>query len=206
MSAVIFDFDGTIADSFHVALDIFYEITGHDDKLTTEDISRLRGSTLLHVAGELNIKPWQIPKLLLQGRRLMTSKMPEISPYQDLIDVLKHLHNEGHQLYIMSTNSKRNIEPFLAINNIKDLFIRIYGNVGIFSKAGVLRRIIKSQNLNIKDSWYVGDEIRDIQGAKKAGIRIISVSWGYNSAEILSSYKPTKLINSPLDILEVINS
>ena len=205
MSAIIFDFDGTIADSFNVAIEIFHEITGRENKFTAEDISRLRGSTIMHVAGELDIKPWLIPKLLIQGRKLMSSKMPEVAPYQDFPKVIKYLHNEGHRLFIMSTNSKRNIEAFLAANGLEKLFIKIYGNVGILSKAGVLKRLIKSQKLDVKDSWYVGDEVRDIHAAKKADIRNISVSWGYNSYDILAENKPTKLVNSPLEILEVIN-
>jgi phosphoglycolate phosphatase len=206
MSVIIFDFDGTLADSFQAALEIFYDVTGRENKLTTVDIERLRGSTVVHVASELNIKLWQMPRLLIQGRKLMGEKMSEVTVYQGITEVIKQLHKDGHKLFIMSTNSKRNIQAFLSVNGLEKLFIKVYGNVGILSKANVLKHLIKSQNLDLNDSWYVGDEVRDIHAAKKAGVRIISVGWGYNSAEVLSNYKPTKLISSPLEILNAIGN
>ena len=40
---------------------------------------------------------------------------------------------------------------------------------------------------------------------KKSKIKVIAVSWGFNSAEILQEYQPNFLINHPRDLLMVID-
>jgi len=37
---------------------------------------------------------------------------------------------------------------------------------------------------------FVGDKTRDIEAAKKAGIRMAAVTWGYNSRRSLDAMKP----------------
>ena len=43
---------------------------------------------------------------------------------------------------------------------------------------------------------YIGDEVRDIEAMKKAQVDLITVSWGWNSHELLVSHNPKVLINS----------
>jgi len=50
----------------------------------------------------------------------------------------------------------------------------------------------------------VGDEIRDITAARKAGMDIASVAWGYNTVESLKSHKPDYLIYEPSQLIEIV--
>jgi phosphoglycolate phosphatase-like HAD superfamily hydrolase len=44
---------------------------------------------------------------------------------------------------------------------------------------------------------YVGDEVRDIVAARKAGVDVAAVSWGYNTREVLAKHEPDYLIERP---------
>ena len=51
---------------------------------------------------------------------------------------------------------------------------------------------------------YIGDETRDIEAAHDAKIKIIAVTWGLNSRQILTKYKPEWLVNAPDDVITVL--
>ena len=51
---------------------------------------------------------------------------------------------------------------------------------------------------------YVGDSDVDILTARNAGIDCLSVTWGFKTAEFLSQFGATRMIDSPSEMLEVI--
>jgi phosphoglycolate phosphatase len=81
-------------------------------------------------------------------------------------------------------------------------FVDLYGGVGLLGKGRVLRRVLKRNSLDPEHTWYVGDEVRDITSAREAGLRIMSVTWGFNNAEILQKHRPTRLIETPDELLD----
>lgn len=202
MSAIIFDFDGTIADSFDLVLDLFYELTGID-RFSDEQIIELKKTTLRRAAKIVHLSPHQLPFLLIKGRARMGKRLHEIHPFAAMDETLKMLHEHGHELYIISSNSHHNVETFLKTNGLDEYFDGIYGGVGLLSKAGVLRRVIRQKKIDYRSAFYVGDEARDIQAAKHARIRAIAVSWGYNDRSLLQQKHPYKLIDHPQDLLNL---
>lgn len=204
MSAIIFDFDGTIADSFEAIIQIFQHLKKRNQHISAQEIERLRGMTLIQAAEEIHVRSWEMPFLLFKGRRIMSKMMPTIKAHPGITDIIEHLNAEGHQLYIMSTNSEKNIRIFLDGHQITNLFVKVYGSVGLFGKARSLKKVIRQNNLDPKDCWYVGDETRDIIAAHHAGVKIVSVSWGYNNSQILNEHQPDKLINQPGELVTAI--
>ena len=83
-------------------------------------------------------------------------------------------------------------------------FVEIYSGVGLFDKARILKKVVRRNNLDPADTWYVGDEVRDIVGAQHAGLRVIAVAWGYNTAAILADHHPTKLLHRPSEIIDTL--
>ncbi|MDB5164789.1 MAG: haloacid dehalogenase superfamily enzyme subfamily [Candidatus Saccharibacteria bacterium] len=201
MAAIIFDFDGTIADSFETVIHIFHELTGRGEPLTPKEVERLRGMSLLRAAEELHVRPWKMPFLLMRGRRRMRKQIGQLHTFPDMPNVIKKLHHEGHQLFIMSSNSESNIKLFLKQHHLSKEFIQIYGNVGLLGKARKLRKVIKQNQLDQATTWYVGDEVRDIVGSQQAGLRIAAVGWGYNTVDILRQHNPTRLLATPDELL-----
>ena len=66
-----------------------------------------------------------------------------------------------------------------------------------------MKRIMKKEKLRTSEVLYVGDEIRDINAAKNAGIDIASVGWGYNTVESLKKHKPEYLITEPSELINI---
>jgi phosphoglycolate phosphatase len=204
--AVIFDFDGTIADTFKISIGIFEKMTKRDEVFSDEEIEHLRGLTGLHVLKELHIKPWLVPFMLIRGRSMMRRSLPSIAVFEGIKPLIAELYESGVPLYITSSNSTGNILEFLREQGMDQYFIRVYGNVSVFGKARVLRRVISGNKLDPARVTYIGDETRDVEAAKHVGIRCVSVTWGFNTAGLLKTHDPDAIANTPAELAALLRS
>lgn len=203
MKNIIFDFDGTLADSMPVIIEIAEDILLRE--ISKQEIARYRDMTIKQILKEAKIPLYKVPGLLVKGRPLLQKRMHEVKLFNNLEGVIKQLSSSSHNLFVVSSNSAGIINGFLDSYKLKKYFKNIYGNVGVFSKAQAIKKVMKREGFNVTDTVYIGDEVRDIEAAKKVGIPIISVTWGYNGKKILSNYKPNYLAHKPFDILKSIN-
>lgn len=202
---VIFDFDGTIADSFEVSLQIATELLGRP-RPSTDEIETLRSLPTKAVMKRLGIRSWQLPKLLSKGRKLMAQKTPEVALFAGLESAFKQFKASEVQMCIMSSNDKQVIEVFLRQHGCQDYFTNIIGGVNLFKKAKQLQRIQSIFGVKLDEMIYVGDETRDIDAAKKVGIRSAAVTWGYNSEAALSERNPDIIIKKTMSLKEGITT
>ena len=205
MANVIFDFDGTIADSLPVVIAVFEELMRGGKPMPHAEVERLRGMSLLRVGAELRILPWRVPLLLARGRARMRRRLDEVPMFDGIEAVIRQLNADGHKLYIVSSNSARTIRVFLKKHRLDTEFIRVYGRAGVFGKKKLLRMMLQRNRLDRGDTYYIGDESRDVEAARHAGIRMIAVTWGYNNNTLLQTHHPDFLVDKPADILRVIS-
>jgi phosphoglycolate phosphatase-like HAD superfamily hydrolase len=112
------------------------------------------------------------------------------------------LKEMGFRTGILTSNSQENVTQFLIANQLEQFDV-IYSGASLFGKSKVIRSALKKQNLKTTDVLYVGDETRDIDAARSAGVRIVSVSWGFNNREILSAQMPDYLIDDPNQLSKI---
>jgi phosphoglycolate phosphatase-like HAD superfamily hydrolase len=204
MRAIIFDFDGTIGDSFKVAVEIAHTITHRNQLVMPEEVVRLRKLRMLEVARELKLSKWQWPFLLIRGRRQMTKRLREVQPFPGIADVLRQLQKDGYDLYIMSSNSEQNIQQFLTEHGMATFIRKIYSGVGLLGKARALRKVLKEKSLIAKDVIYIGDESRDIEAAKQVDMPCVAVAWGYNAPELLAEHAPMVIVHTMKQLQQVL--
>lgn len=204
MKTIVFDFDGTIADSFDFVLDFLVEESGKPPIEDPKKRAVYRSFSMLAIARQLGISWWRLPRLLFTGRQVMAMRMPTIKPIHGMLEVVEELHKAGFKLMVVSTNSERTIRIFLKQYDIEDYFGRVIGGVGVFGKAPALRRLLRSENLNASDVMYVGDEVRDVEASTAVKIPVIAVSWGFSSEPFLRKAKPYVVVATPGDLIAVI--
>ncbi|MDL2342224.1 MAG: HAD-IA family hydrolase [Patescibacteria group bacterium] len=202
MKTVIFDFDGTLVDSFKVAIEVAHELTHRAILVQPEEIVRLRQLRLLDVARELKLPRWQWPFLLIRGRRMMTRRLNEVLPFADMPAVVKDLHESGYKLLVMSSNSQVNVQKVLDARSLSQYFSFIKGGIGLMGKSKGLRELMLQKNLVLADCIYVGDEPRDVEGSRKVGMPCISVTWGFNAPELLKDHHPLAVVDTPQQLRE----
>lgn len=206
MKTVIFDFDGTLADSLNVIVEIFEELTGKHGQLTKKDMAELRHLPIPVVAKRIGVHMWRVPFLLYRGRRIMQKRINEIVLYKGLDDTISKLHADGFRLLVVSSNSVHNVRAFLRNNNLEHYFTHVYGGVGLFDKASALRKVVARNRTQVAECIYVGDETRDVEACQSIGLKVIAVEWGFADPKFLAKHNPLALVKTPAELLKGIEA
>ena len=205
MTAIIFDMDGTIADSFDYVSEFLVREAGQAP-LTADQKQALRGMSMGAMARRLGYHWWDAPYLFFKGRQRMKRTIGQIDAFAGMPEMIRKLHAEGHELFILSTNSLSNVRHFLHSHKIHQYFLDIYGGVGVFSKASALKRLLREHTLDLKYAVYVGDEQRDVEAAQSIGLRVIAVTWGFARRDDLVDLKPSGLADTPAQLTSILEN
>lgn len=201
MSHYIFDFDGTIVDSFDYVLGFLAKEAGRE-KPVGKEAEKFRNTSMKDMALELGVPMWRLPLLYFKGRRVMRAHMDNLRAFAGMTEVIHELSDSGHKLYIISSNSGKNIRRFLIKKSLSQYFHVVKGGAGLFGKDNLMKQMMKRQKMT-GDVFYVGDETTDIRAAKVAGVKSVAVSWGFASKEELAAKEPDFLAMTPDDILRI---
>jgi phosphoglycolate phosphatase len=205
---IIFDFDGTIADTVDALVNIANRLAVEFNyiQITPEELAILRNFTSREIIKYAGISIFKIPFLVKKVKSELKNKIHELKPIDGIQEALIELKNQGQRLGIITSNSQENVTEFLKINNLDNLFEFIYSGVTIFGKTTIINNALRQKQLKPQEVIYVGDETRDIEASKKANIKVVAVTWGFNSYEVLSKQNPDFLINHPRELLQVIKA
>ncbi len=200
---LIFDFDGTLVDSFRTVMEKFNLLADEFDfrKISGHEINALRNLTSRELINYLEIPIYKIPSVLRSARKHMQSEMQTLLPFNNLPEILQELRDIKIPLGILTSNSSENVTRWLERNKIKCFFNFIHIESSYFGKKYILRKIIQSHKMNKSQAFYIGDETRDIDAAKESEIHSVAVTWGFNSEETLMQYQPYYIARKPEDIL-----
>ncbi len=201
---LIFDFDGTIADTLRLLIDISNQLADEFRflKILESDIETLKNKNILEIIQYLKIPVHQMPLIMYKIRQRMRQHIIEAQVAEGLKDVLCALQSQGVRMGILSSNSHSNVRTFLNYNDI-ECFTFFKTSIGVFGKKQRLKQLLKEQSLQTCDAIYIGDEIRDIEAAHALGIKIAAVSWGYNHPAALAQHRPDYLFRHPRELLEL---
>ncbi len=201
----IFDFDGTLADSLPAMISVYNKIIrNNEDPLTPDEIQRLRGMSSRRALKHLGVRWWQIPKLLLRGLPDFQALAPLLPTFTGLPGVIKQMQKRGDNLYIVTSNTRDSVDEFLKAQKMEGYFIDMVTGAGLFRKAKHIRRLMKAHGLKRRETVYIGDETRDIQAARLAFIKPVSVTWGFNTRDVLLKQRPAFIIDDPKELLTIV--
>ena len=183
-SIIIFDFDGTIADTISAGFEI---INSHAEKY---GYKRLDGDINTHFSALqlvklAEIKFWKLPYLIYQLKKKLSEKADEIQLLPEAKELIMKLSDAGHELGILTSNSFKNVKAFLKKYELDSYFIYTRTDVSLFGKR---KALAKTKKLLNKKIIYIGDELRDIEACRKNNIPIVSITWGLNSYEALEEH------------------
>ncbi|MDD2397744.1 MAG: HAD-IA family hydrolase [Tissierellia bacterium] len=201
---VIFDFDGTLADTEEANFVIYQKLAEKYNlrNITMDELGRLKKMHAKEVIAYIELKKRYLPFLLKKGKNLLTQDIKNISLCKpDIFHIIGNLKKMGIKTAIITTNSKTNVKLFLEAHDV-DIF-DIIVSAGMFGKESKMKKIVKKAKINIDEFLYVGDEIRDITAARNAKMDIASVGWGYNTVESLKKHKPDYLIFEPSELIDI---
>ncbi|MFZ2153583.1 MAG: HAD-IA family hydrolase [Microgenomates group bacterium] len=203
MKYLIFDFNGTIVDDLPLVVEIMTEsLKTKEIDLSKYSIEYLRRKGVRKFMEEINISKIELLWIYKEVKQKIKARQSSCPIVKDLKKYLSELSSK-YKLLIFSNNSPEVIKDYLVKNSIDKYFSGVYEDNSYFGKDVGLTKILKELKIDKNDVTYFGDESRDIVAAKKAGIKSVAVTWGFEGEIPLSTANPDFLINKPEELLNI---
>jgi len=184
----IFDFDGTIADTYAVAFAAANKVA-HAAGVRTAGAGEqeaMRSLPLKQILRTFHIPWYRVPELLFRVRAELGNHI-ETTPLIPGIDpVVNELAGRGIVLGLLTANSEENVRHFLSRHGIDGFRFGSFSS-GLWSKGKKLRALVRAQSIDPSTAVYIGDTPEDVAAGRKAGVAPVAVSWGYASVERLKA-------------------
>jgi phosphoglycolate phosphatase len=198
---VIFDFDGTLADSIPWLRRVLGELADEFGFHRPDDLEleRLRHTPPHEALAMLRVPRWKMPFIAARARRRMARELDAIRPFPGVEDVLRHLADAGLTLALVSSNSRRNVERVLGPPTAARIAHWACG-AALLGKAALFRRVLRRSGIAAGETLCVGDELRDAQAARAAGIAFGAVGWGVHELAALRGESPAEVFERVGDL------
>ncbi len=200
---LIFDFDGTLADSFPFFLEQFDTLadTHGFRRLDRGELETLRGYTVPQLMKHVGLPLWKIPRVALHFKTLMAQNIERIKLFDGMDSALRLLSQQGASLALVTSNSYENARAVLGPENAS-LIAHYECGASLFGKGGKLKRVLAGSGFARDEVLCIGDEIRDIEAAHGENLDCAAVAWGYTRLEALLAHAPEMSFSSVDDMME----
>ena len=202
---VIFDFDGTLADSADYFISMVNVVAEkfRFRKITEAEVEMLRGHSTREVISYMRVPAWKMPFIARHTRKLVSENTAEITLFPGVAELFAGIAAKGVRIALVSSNAEANVRKILGPDICSHIEIFSCG-ASIYGKTPKFKKVIKQAKVSAAEVISIGDETRDIEAATKAGIASGAVTWGYAEPHVLASHHPTLLFNEMGEILAAV--
>jgi phosphoglycolate phosphatase len=212
IKALLFDFDGTIADSSSgIIASTRYALDKNNagGGITDEDIKNAIGPPLVPLIERILGKKADeklVTNTALSFRKHYTEKgLFMAGLYEDVEKALKSL-SAKYTLFVVSSKPEEFLEKLMSALGIRKYFRCIYGpGLGLapLKKAELVKACMAENNLKADECIMIGDKAEDVTAAKANGIKTAGVLYGFGTAAELKEAGATCLIEKPYDLIKL---
>jgi phosphoglycolate phosphatase len=195
VKAVIFDFDGVLADTFDKTLGICRELFG-DVSLDTY---------LDHHNGNVYEKPlMHFTEEDQEYYKREYLRRADASRFFPLLKEVKKLSNQ-YKLFIVSSNSEMCINKYLMLTETQKYFKKVLGMETEKSKKKKFKMIFADYKFSPSECLFITDTLGDLLESREVDVRSIAVTWGYHDKKRLGIGHPDLIISNFSELLPAIN-
>ncbi len=205
LKAVIFDFDGTLADTGHILYKVYDRITEKHNMraMSRTELEEMRALSVKERFKKAGVPLFRLPRLLAEAIPIYSEFIGTAEPFPGIGELIRSLKAQGYILSIVSSNTQRNIYSFLASHDLEH-FDHILCTSSLFGKHRTIKQALKELGISSDEAVYVGDELRDIVSSKKVPIKVIAVAWGYDHLSLLQAEGPDFIVHTPAELLNLL--
>lgn len=202
-SLVIFDFDGTLADSFPWFLSVLNKLAEKYSflRIDEQELPALRSLGNRALLKHLQISFWKLPFLARDMRRMAKQDGSKIMLHVGVEDLLLGLKAQEKKIAVVTSNSEENVRRILGASLAEQVDYFECG-ASLFGKHRLLKKTLRRMKIQPRDAIYIGDETRDQEAAQRAGVKFGFVLWGYAAPDAFRGLEPEFTFQEPAEILK----
>lgn len=202
--AFIFDFDGTIADSWEViflSMEVAFKKLGLIAPTAEELVSHFGAQEhgILRM-----ISPEHADALFAEYLKETTRLVDEhgMPPYDGLKEILDEAKKRGIKLAVISGKSKESLDITLEATGLGEYFsVLKTGGETCSIKPKCMREVLDEFGISASEAYYIGDAVQDILDSREVGIDPIAAAWaGTANPEKLAQHSPVALFTEVEDL------
>lgn len=180
--AVVFDFDGTLSNSFPLVVGKITEAIAmfRKEELTEEENNSIYGPTEEGIILKLIKDKGEAKECFLRYLDLYNEYHEELLPdfIPGIRELLEELNKRNIPVFLLTGRSKEStmitLTKFNAFKYFKAIYTGgLYGEV----KEELLNELASIHHYNKEDLVYIGDSLHDVPQCRRANVDIISVSY-----------------------------
>lgn len=199
-SLAIFDLDGTLADSFPWFLRNVNDVADRFGfrRIEGSDVEELRHAGSREIIRRLEVPSWKLPGIARHMRKMKAADLDGIPLFPGASAMLHTLRDGGLALALVSSDHEGNARKQLGES--AHLFSHFDCGASLFGKAAKFRRVVRCAGAAPAQAISIGDEVRDIEAARDAGIACAAVMWGYAAPNALRARAPEMIFERMEDV------
>ena len=192
---VIFDFDGTLADSFPWFARVLNSVADKYSfrRVEPDKIDSLRGLNARELIRNLGVPRWKVPLIARHMRKLKASESIEL--FDGVGRMLYDLSASRIIIAMVTSDNENNVRRTLG-PELASLVSHYACGASLFGKTAKFRSVLRRSGYTPAETITIGDELRDLEAARSAGIAFGAVTWGYTRPEALKAQLPDEMFNS----------
>lgn len=196
---LIFDFDGTLADSAGWFRSILPDISRRFGFRCpgTEELEDLRHKPPREVMRILKIPGWKLVFIAVHVRK-RAAKAGVFPLFEGVAEALEAIHVRGVKIAVVSSNAEASVRRALGPHLSAKVDAFSCG-AGMFGKAKHFRDVLAKLDIVPGRALAVGDEIRDIEAARDVGLKTAAVAWGFATKPALDAAGPDLCFETVVD-------
>ena len=212
IKAILFDNDGTVADTEEAILISFrYMLEKVLGKCTDADVEKFK--TLIGLPSYDQFKEFssdedKIQEMLNTYRAHNNNILDDYQKnFEGLPEVLEELYNQGYYLGIVTSKKHDTCVHGLQTLGIDKFFKYVQGpdDWDVHKpNPGALTHACEVIGFTPAETLYVGDSTYDLKAGNGAGCKTCAVLWGVFPREPLAAENPDYIISKPSELLEIL--
>ncbi|NMG83280.1 MAG: HAD hydrolase-like protein [Methanosarcinales archaeon] len=187
VKAVIFDFDGTIANTMPFLTELGVKLMTERYNISKSEAERrYLETTGLDFASQLELIFPDHPNNQEVANTFESKKIEGIfaNPiFPEVIPTLKYFSNKKIKTFICSSTKQEIITKYAQLNRIDKQVDGLFGKKSDFGKSEQIDFVIQHHNLHPNEVLFVGDSLKDNDFAKDKKINFIGISMIFDRIE-----------------------
>jgi len=207
MKNIIFDWSGVVRDTVTNQMWIINHIFkkyGAEEISTEEFRENWRQPVVLFYQKYLTEGYSEEEREKLFRQLQLDKDCPKAVQFPEVVKLIHKCKEKGYFLAVVSSDFPETLIPEVGEYGLENIFNEIVTEAD--HKLEALQKIIKENNLNLEDTYFIGDSNHEIDVSREAGIKSIAVTWGFTSEQKLRSRNPDYIVNTVSELENVILS